>query len=404
MPIRSLVKYWLPVLIWLAVVFVGSSDLMSAEHTSRFIGPFLRWFAPDIPDATIASVQLFVRKCAHLTEYAVLAALLYRAFRQNIARSWRAAIFAFFVTAACASLDEFHQAFVASRTGAPLDVGVDCCGAVIGLAVCGWFSERAPHRNGARSSQDSDKWPGHARATLRRYFEKRSAPRTIVSLLLIFAGFFGFLVSYVSLHLGLTQMWVRYPVALLAGYAFFIGLLRLWVELERARFNPQGAEVRALVDEERQAAPSLLRHDRRTSWLDCLDVTNVLDFDDGCLPALLALLVVGLVVVLVMALAAMPALLAEVFLDVFIVSVFYRRLRTAAREHWLGTAVRKTWWLALIAAALLSLAGWGLETLSPGSNSIGPAIQRILHGQSLGTRNQPSDRIRSRNLTILDIG
>jgi len=226
----------------------------------------------------------------------------------------------------------------------------------------------------------SDKWPSHARATLRRYFEKRSAPRTIVSLLLILAGFFGFLVSYVSLHLGLTQMWVRYPVALLAGYAFFIGLLRLWVELERSRFNPEAAEIEALVVEERRSAnPSVLKYDRRISWLDWLDVTNVLDFDEGCLPALLALLVFGLVVVLALAVAAMPALLAEVFLDVFIVSVFYRRLRVAAQEHWLGAALRKTWWLALIAAALLSLAGWGLETLSPGSHSIGPAIERFLH-------------------------
>jgi len=38
-----------------------------------------------------------------------------------------------------------------------------------------------------------------------------------------------------------------------------------------------------------------------------------------------------------MAVAAMPALLAEVFLDVFIVSVFYRRLRLAAR----GTLARR---------------------------------------------------------------
>jgi hypothetical protein len=227
----------------------------------------------------------------------------------------------------------------------------------------------------------SDKWPAHARATLRRYFEKRSAPRTIVSLLLILTGFFGFLVSYVSLHFGLTQMWIRYPVALLAGYGFFLGLLRLWVELERSRFNPDTAEIKAFASEERRSAnPSVPRHDRGTSWLDCLDVPNFLDFDDGCLPALLALVVFGLVVLLAMAVAAMPALLAEVFLDVFIVSVFYRRLRVAAQEHWLGTALRRTWWLALIAAAFVALAGWGLETAAPGCHSIGPAIEKLLHG------------------------
>ena len=228
---------------------------------------------------------------------------------------------------------------------------------------------------------DKSEWPAHARATLRRYFQKRSAPRTIVSLLLIFTGFFAFLVSYVSLHFGLTQMWIRYPVALLAGYAFFLGLLRLWVELERSRFNPDAAEIKAFALEERaspKTPPQI--HERRSSWLDCLDVPNVLDFDDGCLPVLLALLVIGLVALLAVAIAAMPALLAEVFVDVFIVSVFYRRLAKAAQEHWLGTALRKTWWLALIAAAILSLAGWGLETAAPGCHSIGPAIEKLWHG------------------------
>src|SRR5688500_10779108 len=91
MNVRPSVKYWLPVLLWMVFIFIGSTDLMSAEHTSRFIGPFLRWFAPDITDATIASIQLVVRKSAHLTEYAILAALLYRALRQKTASLWRAA-------------------------------------------------------------------------------------------------------------------------------------------------------------------------------------------------------------------------------------------------------------------------------------------------------------------------
>lgn len=137
--VRWFLKYWLPVLAWIVFVFIGSTDLLSAEHTSRFIGPFLRWFTPDISEATVASVQLVVRKCAHLTEYAILAALLYRGFRQSIARPWRAAFLAFFIAAACASLDEFHQSFVASRTGTPVDVIADCCGAVIGLAIYRWL-------------------------------------------------------------------------------------------------------------------------------------------------------------------------------------------------------------------------------------------------------------------------
>jgi VanZ family protein len=129
---RLILKYWLPVLLWMVFIFIGSTDLMSAEQTSRFIGPFLRWFAPDITDATIASIQLVVRKGAHLAEYAILSALLLRALRQHLiaARS-----VAFVLAALFAVLDEFHQAFVPSRTGSPWDVMIDCIGALIGVVI-----------------------------------------------------------------------------------------------------------------------------------------------------------------------------------------------------------------------------------------------------------------------------
>ena len=137
---RFFLRYWLPVLIWLVVIFVGSSDLLSAEHTSRFIGPFLRWFVPEITDAAIASVQFLVRKCAHLMEYAFLAVLLWRAFHQHHASYWRTRAMALVVAAACASLDEFHQSYFASRTGSFWDVLIDCAGAILGLAIYRGFS------------------------------------------------------------------------------------------------------------------------------------------------------------------------------------------------------------------------------------------------------------------------
>jgi len=139
---RRFLKYWLPVLAWMIFIFIGSTDLLSAEHTSRFIGPFLRWFAPDVSDATVGSVQLVVRKCAHLTEYAILAALLFRAFRQSQPRLGRSLAMSLFIAAVYAALDEFHQSFIASRTASLWDVLVDCIGAAGGLALNSLFRNR----------------------------------------------------------------------------------------------------------------------------------------------------------------------------------------------------------------------------------------------------------------------
>jgi VanZ family protein len=132
---RQFLKYWLPVLAWMVFIFIGSTDLLSAEHTSRFIGPFLRWFAPDISEATVSSVQLVVRKCAHLTEYAILAGLLFRAFRRHQPRIGRALAMSFVIAAIYAALDEFHQSYVASRTGSPWDAMIDSAGALAGVLI-----------------------------------------------------------------------------------------------------------------------------------------------------------------------------------------------------------------------------------------------------------------------------
>jgi len=143
MKVGLFLKYWLPVVIWMIFIFIGSTDLLSAEHTSRFIGPFLRWFAPQTSDATIATVQFIVRKCAHLTEYAVLAGLLFRALRQHRERM---AGIAFILAVIYAALDEFHQSFVASRTASPGDVAIDCVGACAGLMIY-WLTTKSKSEN-----------------------------------------------------------------------------------------------------------------------------------------------------------------------------------------------------------------------------------------------------------------
>lgn len=97
---------------------------------------------PEISSAAIETVQLFVRKSAHVTEYAVLAALLLRGLRAGAkARVWWATL-ALVAAVVYAALDEFHQSFVASRTASPRDVLIDSCGALIGLAVYWMLSAR----------------------------------------------------------------------------------------------------------------------------------------------------------------------------------------------------------------------------------------------------------------------
>jgi VanZ family protein len=98
---------WLPVVVWAAVIFVFSS-------------------VPSL-NSGLGTWDTILRKGAHITEFAILAALLVRATGSS---AW-----AFGLAVAYAASDEVHQLFVRGRHGSPVDVAVDTVGIAIGLTV-----------------------------------------------------------------------------------------------------------------------------------------------------------------------------------------------------------------------------------------------------------------------------
>src|SRR5216110_1069670 len=146
---KSFLKYWLPLPIWLSVIFVGSTNLMSAEHTSRFVVPFLLWLKPGMSPHAIWVILVVMRKCAHVTEYAVLALLLWRALRSVPTLHAKTLMVFGAVLLGCAvfaATDEFHQTFVKSRTPSVRDVLLDIGGAVVGLLIGASFARRHPKK------------------------------------------------------------------------------------------------------------------------------------------------------------------------------------------------------------------------------------------------------------------
>jgi VanZ family protein len=102
-----LLTVWLPVVVWAAVIFAFSSipSLSSGLGTWDYI----------------------LRKIAHVTEYAILGALLYRAFERE-APALAAGI-------AYAATDELHQHFVRGRHASVVDVAIDAVGVTLGMVI-----------------------------------------------------------------------------------------------------------------------------------------------------------------------------------------------------------------------------------------------------------------------------
>jgi VanZ family protein len=126
-----------PLLIWIVVVIGFGSGLGAMNETSRFIRPLLEFLFPSAAPETIAFVHGYIRKGAHLFEYATLAILAMNAF--NVHR--RRVVIALTIVLAVATVDEFNQSFNPARTGTPFDVLLDLVGGSIGAGLWWLFAK-----------------------------------------------------------------------------------------------------------------------------------------------------------------------------------------------------------------------------------------------------------------------
>lgn len=112
----QLLKYWTPVLLWAGAIFAFSS----------------------FPTGTASKIvwsDFILKKTAHVIEYAIFTTLLYRAFLAYGMDKNRAAITSVLIAIVYGLSDEYHQTFIAGRTGKIRDVGFDTIGACLAILL-----------------------------------------------------------------------------------------------------------------------------------------------------------------------------------------------------------------------------------------------------------------------------
>lgn len=133
---------FVPPLLWMGLIALGSSSLLSGGRTGRWMLALVGALAPWASAALLDAAHFGLRKVGHLVEFGVLAVLWYRA----LAPSPRAVTAAFVLAAAYGGLDELRQGLDPSRVPAVGDVAVDALGALLGLAA---WTEPGRLRTGA---------------------------------------------------------------------------------------------------------------------------------------------------------------------------------------------------------------------------------------------------------------
>jgi len=152
-PRRRIWRYG-PLILWAALIFIGSTDLLSAENTGGALVRPVLWLFPHLSERTLEIFKFVVRKAGHFTEYAILALLAARAFRTSARELLRHRWFwvSLIVVVVYALSDELHQSFYPSRTASIYDCMIDSFGGLVALTILWWRQ----CRNGKQQGQPGD--------------------------------------------------------------------------------------------------------------------------------------------------------------------------------------------------------------------------------------------------------
>ena len=139
---RGRIIRYAPLVLWVGVIMFLSSGQASMSNTSRFVRPLLDFLFPNAPEELLIVYHGYIRKLAHIAEYAILAFFAFLAFKNSpskfLRRFWF--VIAFILTFIIASIDETTQSYVASRTGSINDVLLDAAGGLIMIMLCYMYS------------------------------------------------------------------------------------------------------------------------------------------------------------------------------------------------------------------------------------------------------------------------
>ena len=152
MKLNRFVRYWLPPILWMIFFFPVLNRFLGSPAIYRALLSLYQLFIPDVSATAIEVPYIIIRKSIHFVEYAVLAFLIFRAFRgDNLKKwDWRWAVFTGVLSVSYGFLDEFLQTLVPTRNGSIIDSIINSAGVFAALGLIG-----------GRAKKDSDEKKPH---------------------------------------------------------------------------------------------------------------------------------------------------------------------------------------------------------------------------------------------------
>lgn len=237
----------------------------------------------------------------------------------------------------------------------------------------------------------------------------------------VVAGISGLLTSFVALHLGITRMAVRYPLAVAVAYAVFLGYLWIWLRMHGLRIRSDAHNALDISPSDLDVVSLPFRSDSTAAFggfgkgggfsgsgggsewgnagasnapIRAAAIAHTgeksgggggIDFGDGAWVLLVAGIAAALVVgAAIYVIYIAPVLFAEILLDTALAAGLYHRLRGVDARSWWRSAVRRTILPAVASAVIVAIAGAVMQSVYPEASSIGKVWQAATKPQQSG--------------------
>jgi len=226
-------------------------------------------------------------------------------------------------------------------------------------------------------------------------------------LLVALTGASGFVASYIFLHAGFVEMWLRYLASFGVAYLMFLFLLWLWLRTRAedyadfpdlsaspsygsgsSGYSGKGGDLGGGGASGSFDAPSeniSVVSDSGGSVGDALG--TVAEAEEFAIPLIVLVLLGAMVFSSFFMIYSAPVLFAELLVDGVLSASLYRKLRGLETNHWLETALRHTALPFALTAAIVSASGWAMTIYAPEAHSIGEVISHSK--QQLGSGQRP---------------
>ena len=226
----------------------------------------------------------------------------------------------------------------------------------------------------------------------------------------------GLFSSYALLHLGVRQMWVRYPVAVGLAYAALLIQIWMWVAWHRGRGSGSSVEldadwVHGFDGIGTGDAPGGIRpggghfggggassefgssSSAETSASESSGIGDLGVADGDEIAVVLLTLAFALTAVIATGYLVWtaPALFADLMVDGVLAAGLYRRLRRSGEPTWVPQTLRRTWGPALAVVLTALVAGIGFHLVAPKADSIGDVWNKAF-GDDEGSSSKPAAR------------